>query len=206
MADGLDVPAKVKRCNGCGAAKPCDAFHIRRKSPDGLSRLCHDCQREHGRKHRERYREINLRRDPRAATPTKRCCRCKEVLPSERFDISRSKKDGLADKCRQCKVEYERDRHFASQGVPRRRRMLAVKFGMTLEEYEALFEKQDGLCAICGTSEPGGRFKSHLSVDHDHRTGRVRGLLCGPCNTALGLVKDDPARLRAAANYLDEAR
>jgi hypothetical protein len=75
---------------------------------------------------------------------------------------------------------------------------------MTVHEYDALLESQGGRCAICRTDEPGGKHNTHFMVDHDHETGEVRGFLCGACNVALGVMKDDSVRLRAAADYLDE--
>jgi len=72
--------------------------------------------------------------------------------------------------------------------------------GFTHEQYVALLEAQDGRCAICRTDTPGGKGGFHL--DHDHATGAVRGLLCTNCNMGLGRFADDPARLRAAAEYL----
>jgi hypothetical protein len=80
-------------------------------------------------------------------------------------------------------------------------RRLLWKFGISKADYDALLEKQGGCCAICGGTQVNGR--KNLDVDHDHRTGRVRGLLCGYCNRALGLLKDSPEVLRLAANYLD---
>jgi hypothetical protein len=74
---------------------------------------------------------------------------------------------------------------------------LRTEYGITLTQYETLLEKQGGGCAICGRKE------KCLCVDHDHATGRVRGLLCGSCNNGLGRFKDDPKRLRRAANYLE---
>ena len=64
-----------------------------------------------------------------------------------------------------------------------------------------MYEKQQGRCAICGTDEPGSKFK-HFHVDHDHVTGQVRALLCSDCNTGLGKFRDDPDLLRAAATYI----
>lgn len=83
-----------------------------------------------------------------------------------------------------------------------RYRLYKVKnsYGLTAEAYRALWESHDGRCAICG-NEPTGQ-KRHLSVDHDHDTGKVRGLLCNGCNSALGHLKDDPTRCEAAASYL----
>ena len=72
---------------------------------------------------------------------------------------------------------------------------------MTLEDYDALYEKQSGECAICGTDTPGGpgeRFR----VDHNHDTGEVRGLLCNSCNRGLGYFKDSPTFLSKASTYL----
>lgn len=74
-------------------------------------------------------------------------------------------------------------------------------YGLTLEQVEEMAARG---CAVCGTMDwPGRHNRPH--VDHDHRTGRVRGMLCHECNLGLGKFKDDPALLRAAAVYLDAA-
>lgn len=79
---------------------------------------------------------------------------------------------------------------------------LKYRFGITLDEYNAILVSQNGGCAICG--QPPGVKRLH--VDHDHATGKVRGVLCGPCNHALGLMKDDPERLRKAATYIEQSK
>jgi hypothetical protein len=82
---------------------------------------------------------------------------------------------------------------------------------ITPAEYDALLGKQKGACAICrGTPDqrpaPGHTRRRALCVDHCHNTNRVRGLLCQPCNTALGLFKDEPTLLKAALKYLRAPR
>jgi Recombination endonuclease VII len=77
------------------------------------------------------------------------------------------------------------------------------RYGMTQEEVAALLVSQDGGCAICGVTEPKGRHGG-FHVDHDHATGKVRGILCHGCNVSLGHFRDDPALLRAAIRYLEE--
>ena len=74
------------------------------------------------------------------------------------------------------------------------------KYGLTQEDYDDLVRSQEGVCAICGGVEllPGG-----LSVDHDHDTLEIRGLLCRQCNAGLGNFKDDPSVLREALRYLE---
>ena len=72
-------------------------------------------------------------------------------------------------------------------------------FGLTQDSYEALLVAQSGLCAICHSNMP-------LSVDHDHLTGAVRGLLCATCNFMIGHGKDSPSLLRSAADYLERTR
>jgi hypothetical protein len=74
-------------------------------------------------------------------------------------------------------------------------------FGITLEEYESLI--QDSPCAICGEVRPPFGNRSSMYLDHDHKTGRVRGVLCHQCNTGIGVFKDSPELLRAAIEYLD---
>ncbi len=81
-----------------------------------------------------------------------------------------------------------------------RRLLLKRKYGLTEAEWQELFERQGRRCAICG--EGGTRW----SVDHDHATGRIRGILCRACNTGIGLFRDDPARLLSAIRYLTRDR
>jgi hypothetical protein len=77
-------------------------------------------------------------------------------------------------------------------------------YGVTPEQYETLMMTQGNACAICRSTEWKGK-GNRPHVDHNHKTGAVRGLLCGPCNTGLGQFGDDPARLLAAVEYLRSA-
>jgi hypothetical protein len=84
---------------------------------------------------------------------------------------------------------------------PTRVRERARSTGVAEAEVYHLLKNHQGACEICG-GRPETR---NLSLDHDHASGRVRGLLCSSCNTGLGLFLDDPARLRAAAAYLERS-
>ena len=77
---------------------------------------------------------------------------------------------------------------------------LKRRYNITLEEYNILFEKQNGKCAICNKKQ----INKQLAVDHDHNTGKVRGLLCQNCNTGIGKFKDNPKLLLKAKAYLEE--
>lgn len=79
---------------------------------------------------------------------------------------------------------------------------LKTYFGMTVSDFDAMASKQHNRCVIC-SSPPRGRWH-YLHVDHNHRSGKVRGLLCNSCNLGLGKFKDDPAILRRAASYLEQ--
>lgn len=79
------------------------------------------------------------------------------------------------------------------------------RYGLSYRQYQDLLEKQGGACALCRGAWKGWATKEGPHVDHCHTTGRVRGLLCGDCNTAIGRFGDDPVLLRAAAAYLETA-
>lgn len=81
---------------------------------------------------------------------------------------------------------------------------LRAKYGITVADYEAMIEAQDGLCAICRGKHRGSGGRLH--VDHCHDSGKVRGLLCGPCNTAIGLLDHDEGRVRQVIEYLSEEK
>src|SRR5215467_389431 len=76
--------------------------------------------------------------------------------------------------------------------------------GFTLEQFNAMAVAQNGLCFLCGRP-PNGKGR-RLHIDHDHLTKKVRKLLCHNCNTAIGKLQDDPALLRAAADYIERHR
>ena len=80
------------------------------------------------------------------------------------------------------------------------------RFGITRQEYAEMFHRQNGVCAICSQPETAtrlGKVKA-LSVDHNHKTGSVRGLLCSDCNTGIGKLKEDRNIFLSAIQYLDE--
>lgn len=83
-----------------------------------------------------------------------------------------------------------------------RQRSRVKVYDLTVEEYNSLLETQDHACAICRSIEPGGKGRWH--IDHNHKTGKVRGLLCAMCNVGLGNFYDDVALLRGAITYLEE--
>lgn len=144
-------------------------------------------------------------RPPKPIPTTRRCLGCGETKSLEEFYAKKSR-------CKPCQnaaiADWKRrNPDKVAAGAKRWRSHqpeyafawnLRKQFGMELEDYERLLSKQGGQCAICGKS-PGVR---RLAVDHDHKTGRVRGLLCGSCNTALGKLGDTAEGLTRAIQYL----
>jgi len=114
----------------------------------------------------------------------------------------------------------ENDRRYRERHAPRIRSYLAqwkktnsdryffgqirLKYGLSREAYETILKRQGSRCAICRSLIPG-RGASRFFVDHDHRTGQVRGLVCNKCNAVLGMADDGPVRLLRAAEYLGES-
>lgn len=84
-----------------------------------------------------------------------------------------------------------------------REKHLRNKYGITGDDYARMLREQNDGCAACGYVPPQGAPLLH--IDHCHASGAVRGLLCQPCNTTLGLVRDDPDRLRSLARYLESS-
>lgn len=84
--------------------------------------------------------------------------------------------------------------------------MSARRFGLTAEHWQAQHDVQNGRCALCSRVPDVAIGAKPLAWDHCHDTNTVRKLLCGPCNLALGLFRDDPALLRAAADYVESFR
>lgn len=116
----------------------------------------------------------------------KECRRCGEIKHASAFRSYGSKNAAGSEwVCKLC------------QNKESRNRKLMTKYGLTFAQFSALLDSQEGRCAICRIE-----FDGEPSVDHDHQTNMVRGLLCTTCNTGLGMFKDSPERLRGAIKYL----
>jgi hypothetical protein len=108
--------------------------------------------------------------------------------------------------CPVCRGDLSPDRRLGSvycdRACNRRAVKIAERFGLSPEGYWTMLSEQDDACGGCGTTDPGPR--TFFDIDHDHDTGKVRGLLCRQCNLAVGYAQDDPPLLRALADYLEE--
>ena len=137
---------------------------------------------------------------------TKKCAACNKIKLLKNFYSDTGLANGFASYCISCDKEKKRINYLKDKSGMRRRN-LKSKYNITLDEYDKLFEKQKGLCAICGQKETRRNKYNvwHLAVDHSHITGKVRGLLCGNCNSMLGFVKDKPTLLLNAYSYLNKS-
>lgn len=107
------------------------------------------------------------------------CARCQNTMPTESFDLS-SRGDGYQTACKTCRNLVK---------------VISLYEGMTWQKYHDMLSNQNGQCKICGNYAP-------LQIDHDHKTEKVRGLICGPCNRGLGHFRDSPEVMLKAIDYL----
>lgn len=131
------------------------------------------------------------------------CSGCRLDKPDEAFS-RKWNSSGLRAECKLCacyRAKKRRDADKPGNYRATRNSFLRIKYGITFDEFEALLKKQGGVCQICHNECASGR---RLAVDHNHSTGKVRGLLCALCNMAIGKFRDNPTILRRAADYLEQ--
>lgn len=142
----------------------------------------------------------------------KTCTSCKKEKSLDEFSYHKKGKHQRYAYCKICAIEKRREfikNNPERESANKRRWRLTSQYGITPEEYQKLYEGQDGKCAICHRSAPlipGANGQGSLHVDHDHETNFNRGLLYHFCNRLLGLAKDDPDILESAANYIRETQ
>lgn len=114
------------------------------------------------------------------------CSACKKKLPLNKYYKDKTKKYGRANFCIKCK-RLKSKTLYQKNPLKTYKRNLKNKFNIALEDYDEMFEKQNGTCYICnGINESGRR----LAIDHSHKTGKIRGLLCWNCNMLLGWLEN----------------
>lgn len=156
----------------------------------------------------------------------KLCTKCKKLKPKKAFGKDKKQKDGLHIYCKECvnknhrkwrkdnprKVKEQDRRQRLARSEQRKqcsvrwrknnlKKVLRYNYGLMIEDYNRMLKEQGGICAICGETE---RVHTRLCIDHDHVTGRVRGLVCSRCNVAMGLLDDSSIKAQEMANYLKE--
>lgn len=211
-----DGQAGMKRCRSCGRTLPANEFNRNRTKTDGRTSRCKDCDRAAAAEWLRRHPPLRI-------VPTiteKTCAHCRRLLPRAAFSLDGRSRDGLQLWCKECNRERNRETYRRSydrdpeawlarnrrwkEANPEQhayvmRRSKLKKYDMTPEEYEALLAVQGGVCGKC--KKPPWK-RRNLSVDHDHRTDQVRGLLHTDCNTAIGLCGDDVEGVQEALDYL----
>lgn len=177
----------LKRCRRCFKELPHDSFALNKNMRDGLQVWCRECVAEYGAaRYRRRRAALGKTVRERVDVPPghKLCRQCGEIKPHSEWHKNATASDGLSTRCKACKAIQGRAGHLKRQ------------YGMTLTERDALVAEQVGVCAICLSA-------AAEHVDHDHNTGRVRGVLCFSCNAALGQFKDRPEVVQRAISYLE---
>jgi len=221
----IDSPQKVKPCSKCGKVKPFSDFHKRKGRKIGVASQCKQCVAAPKEKCCLYCHEMKpLSEFPRTRTKLdrntciqclvtldikKECSRCHQPKPLSDFTKRSGRSVGVASSCKQCLSETRPYRPYvkgtkypSSNPAHQRNKSLQRLYGITSAEYDAMLEVQGGVCKVCKGPPHGRRERYH--VDHDHDTGKVRGLLCHKCNVALGMVQDSTEHLKALITYLEE--
>jgi hypothetical protein len=191
----------VKKCSSCKKRKESKDFYHDKHSKDGFTYSCKECmlaykKSEKGllvekeyknnnkdkiRSYQENYREVN---------------KDKRVLYDKEFYQDNKEKLLAASKVYRENHKEELKKYRKDNKDKWRKRHLKEKYGLELEDYQKMYKEQKGKCKICDNHY------ETLCVDHNHKTGEIRKLLCKSCNTGIGLLQDSPTITERATEYL----
>ncbi len=143
----------------------------------------------------------------------KTCKKCGQTKPLEDFYKESRVKDGRQARCKTCHIKatekYRKEnpeiyraaslKHWHSLNEKKKQERWIKRYGITAKEYDKLLKQQNNVCKIC---KQKCKTKKFLSVDHCHSTGKIRGLLCVKCNSALGMLNDNIKYFESAIEYL----
>ena len=152
---------------------------------------------------------------------TKICSKCNIEKSYNYFNKNTKNRDGHSGKCKSCLIDYKKQYYIKNKKFVDeknsewfktnpdktsliKRRHVLKKYGLTIKEYDEMVKSRNNKCDICFNSEKGKNISDSLCVDHCHKTGKIRGLLCRNCNSALGQFKDSLDNLQSAMLYLEK--
>jgi len=187
-----------RRCRDCGEWKPLDLFCANSKRPSGRGSYCKDCYNVRSKASYAKRTQQSLGREVRVrrAVPDghRYCPDCGVTKPLVEFPRNRNDTGGCGRYCKPCHNIRGRESKQRLYGGTREYH-LRGRYGIGQADFDRLLAEQGGVCAIC-------RAPDTQHVDHDHRTGWVRGILCFNCNGGLGQFRDSPEFLAGAIMYL----
>jgi Recombination endonuclease VII len=181
-----DVPSVFRKCTDCGDRWPV----LKGVGRKPKVKLCLRCRKKRFDASKRPKDVVKIGKMSYAKLNKLSCTVCKKTWESPAKNHS-----GLCMYCYRMKYRADNRDQFLRTS---RRYMLSSRYGLSVEEFDELFSAQKNACAICKK-----KIGTRLHVDHCHKTGRVRGLLCVPCNRGLGMFRDNPVRLRNASRYLE---
>lgn len=215
-----------KVCSLCKVEQPKTEFFKRSGRKSGLQSWCKTCHKEYAKKNPGKPRNFP------PSTKPKTCTECKVKKLADEFYPNKNAATGLSSYCKRCWNVVIKKRYYNKEYAAKRKKIyvakhtdkviqgrkdyylsnkpeirrkarekeLVVKYDLTREQYLKMFSDQSFQCAVCsGEVVP---FTRNAHVDHCHTTGKVRGILCKPCNQGLGFFRDDQTRLLNAVSYL----
>jgi hypothetical protein len=189
----------MKKCTVCNKVKSLEEFHKKTSSKDGKASYCKACKalkgkeyylREESKEKRKLSSQLYYENNKESIDEYRKKWREEHREYKKEYDIiyrQKNKERIISDK----KLWHKSD-----NGKNYR---LVKNFGITLEEYNKMFDEQKGLCYICSEADT-----VKLAVDHNHNTGAIRRLLCKKCNVAIGLLKEDPQIIENVLNYIKQ--
>lgn len=196
----------TKRCFKCCKEKELSEFGNNKKTRDGLRGKCRQCVNE---QHAKLYqvKKKHYESGGYKIPDTKMCIHCKTVMAIDEFHINIDSKDRHDSVCRQCAKKKMGKWYIKNKGYTRNYG-LRRRYGITSDEYNEILNLQNGVCKICKNKERVVDKRTNtikaLAVDHNHTTGRIRGLICQKCNTTISRVNESVELLRTMAKYLEE--
>jgi len=173
------VTKRTKQCGKCGQELPLEKFNKNKKTKDGLQQECRKCMNRRNREHYKKNRERLLLQ--------KREYNRTEQAQKIRRDYRKKNRGRILQQVN----GYYKTEH--GQTV-----RLEYMYGVTLEQHRQMYIDQNGCCKLCNSSVPYDK----IDTDHDHKTGKVRGLLCRACNIGIGQLGDTVEGVIRAVEYL----
>lgn len=200
----------MKRCSKCKIEKELFEFGVNKSTKSKLNVYCKSCARENGRQQRKKdlnyareydknYRLKNLEKVKQASR--EHWHENKEKYKKTRKKYYTENKEEIQKKSKEYYQKTKERRAFCN-----RKTHLKVNYNLSLEEYSSMAINQNNCCAICNKPETtflNGKQRK-LAVDHDHKTGKIRELLCGDCNTTLGKLNEDIELFNKFIKYLEK--